>query len=209
MNVVLVPTQSSRKYAKQVLWLALAAIAITAVVTYDVPFLNPANRARPFFFSIRFMLIPYILAALTAVLVGPFQFSTRLRQRRPRVHRILGRVYAGAVCVAALMAFLMGPTQPPSFRDFGDTLAGLWLVCTLAAFLTARNRQIAQHRIWAIRSYAVTFIFFFDRLPLRFVIRDQTSFVAYVYILMLAALVVPDIASHWQALTTRRAVAKI
>ncbi|MGA2046133.1 MAG: DUF2306 domain-containing protein [Terracidiphilus sp.] len=168
--------------------------------------MNSAHRARPFFFSIRYMLIPHILAALTAVLVGPFQFSTRLRQRRPRVHRMLGRVYAGAVCVAALMALLMGPTQSPSFRDFGDTLAVLWLVCTFAAFLTARNRQIAQHRIWAIRSYAVTFIFFFDRPPLHFVLRDTTSFVAYVYILMLPALVLPDVVSHWQALTTRRVV---
>ena len=148
MTTVPLPrTKSSPSYARPILWLALAAIAITAVVTYDVPFLNPAHPARPFFLSIRFFLIPHILAAFTAVLVGPFQFSTRLRQRNPHVHRILGRVYVGAACGAAVMAFLMGPTQPPSFRDFGDTLAALWLVCTLAAFLTARNRQIAQHRI--------------------------------------------------------------
>jgi uncharacterized membrane protein len=205
MTTVPLPrAKSSRSYAKRILWLALAAIAITAVITYDIPFLNPAHPFRPFFFSARFLLIPHILAAFTAVLVGPFQFSTRLRQRIPRLHRVLGRVYAGAVCLAAVTAFLMGPTQPPSFRDFGDTLAALWLVCTLAAFLTARNRQIAQHRIWAIRSYAVAFIFFFDRLPLGFDFRNPTNFVAYVYILMLGALVVPDIASHWQALTRRR-----
>jgi hypothetical protein len=30
--------------------------------------------------------------------------------------------------------------------------------------------------------------------------------VAYVYILMLPALVLPDVVSHWQALTTRRVV---
>ena len=206
-NAPLVSTEASRNYAKPILWLVLAAIATTAVVTYDVPFLNPAHRSRPFFFSIRFMLIPHILAAVVAVLVGPFQFSTRLRQRNPRLHRILGRIYVGAVGVAALMAFLMGPTQPPGFRNFGDTLAALWVVCTLAAILTARNRQFAQHRIWAIRSYGVTFIFFFDRLPLGFDFQDTTNFVSYVYILMIAVLVVPDVVSHWQALTTRRVVA--
>jgi len=206
-NVTLVRTQSSRKYAKPLFWLTLAIVATTAVVTYDVPFLNPAHRARPFFFSIRFMLIPHILAAATAVLVGPFQFSTRLRQRNPRLHRILGRVYVGAVCIAALMAFLMAPTQPPFFRNFGDTQATLWLVCTLAAIFTARNRQFAQHRIWAIRSYAVTFIFFLTRLPLRFDFREPTNFVTYLYVLMIAAIVVPDVVSQWQAFTTRRVVA--
>jgi hypothetical protein len=96
------------------------------------------------------------------------------------------------------MAFLMAPTQPPFFRNFGDTQATLWLVCTLAAIFTARNRQFAQHRIWAIRSYAVT---------LRFDFREPTNFVTYLYVLMIAAIVVPDVVSQWQAFTTRRVVA--
>jgi hypothetical protein len=37
--------------------------------------------------------------------------------------------------------------------------AAAWIVCTTAAFITARNRQIAQHRQWMVRSYAVTFTF--------------------------------------------------
>ena len=38
-----------------------------------------------------------------------------------------------------------------------------WIVCTTAAFITARNRHIVQHRQWMIRSYAVTFTFVSSR----------------------------------------------
>ena len=41
--------------------------------------------------------------------------------------------------------------------------AAAWIVCTTAAFITARNRQFAQHRQWMIRSYAVTFTFVSSR----------------------------------------------
>jgi hypothetical protein len=41
--------------------------------------------------------------------------------------------------------------------------AAAWIVCTTAAFITARNRQIAQHRQWMVRAYAVTFTFVSSR----------------------------------------------
>ncbi len=41
--------------------------------------------------------------------------------------------------------------------------AAAWVVCTAAAVITARNRQIVRHREWMIRSYAVTFTFVSSR----------------------------------------------
>ena len=37
----------------------------------------------------------HIFGALVAMVVGPFQFSTRLRAKRLRLHRVLGRLYLG------------------------------------------------------------------------------------------------------------------
>ena len=45
-----------------------------------------------------------------------------------------------------------------------QTLATLWFLCTLCAFLTARNRHIAVHRQWMIRSYVFTLNFIFTRI---------------------------------------------
>jgi hypothetical protein len=84
----------------------------------------------------------------------------------------------------------------------------LWILCTLAAFITARNRQIAVHRQWMIRSYAITFTFianrvlnlwprFFNLTPNQFAWWD-----AYVCILMLLGC---DLAFNHRELTHRRA----
>ena len=37
----------------------------------------------------------HALAALAALALGPWQFSAALRERRPRLHRLMGRVYLG------------------------------------------------------------------------------------------------------------------
>ena len=56
-----------------------------------------------YYFPVRWLLIPHGLAGLTALLIGPFQLSSRFRQRHLRVHRIMGRFYLGGVAVAAPM----------------------------------------------------------------------------------------------------------
>ena len=52
-------------------------------------------------------LIPHGLAGLTVLLIGPFQFSSRFRQRHPRIHRIMGRFYLGAIAVSAPMGMYL------------------------------------------------------------------------------------------------------
>ena len=50
----------------------------------------------------------HIVGAVVALLIGPFQFSTRLRNARPNVHRWMGRVYLGfGVLCGALFGLYM------------------------------------------------------------------------------------------------------
>jgi hypothetical protein len=83
-----------------------------------------------------------------------------------------------------------------------------WMVCTTAAFLTARNRQIAQHRQWMARSYAVTFTFVSSRV-LNLVpaywshLGDVLSAVG-VIAFTLASLLIVDLGLNWHELTSRR-----
>jgi hypothetical protein len=81
-----------------------------------------------------------------------------------------------------------------------------WIVCTTAAVIAARNRQIAVHRQWMARSYAVTFVFVSSRV-LNLVpaywshLGDVLSAVG-VIAFTLASIVLVDLGLNWNELTT-------
>jgi uncharacterized membrane protein len=98
-------------------------------------------------------------AASVALLVGPFQFLSGLRSRRPDLHRWMGRTYVlaclfGGVSGAVLAAGAR--TGLVSTLGFG-LLAVAWLATTWRAYDAARQGRIAEHRRWMIRSFALTF----------------------------------------------------
>jgi hypothetical protein len=83
-----------------------------------------------------------------------------------------------------------------------------WIVCTTAAVIAARNRQVAVHRQWMARSYAVTFTFVSSRV-LNLVpaywshLGDVLSAVG-VIAFTLASILLVDLGLNWKELTTRR-----
>jgi uncharacterized membrane protein len=154
----------------------------------------------------RHLLIPHALAGVTAMFLGPLQFSTHLRRNHLQLHRILGRIYVAAIFIAAPLAIAI---------SWGSDLivgtafqAGSWLLCTAMAFLLVRNRHIAQHRQWMIRSYAVTFTFIalraLDFIPSYATMSDQAEVLNIIVVTALSAFILPDIAFHWRDITHRR-----
>jgi len=96
----------------------------------------------------------------------------------------------------------------PEIYIFWETCvqAGFWLLATLAAFITARNRHIAVHRQWMIRSYTFTFIFVSSRIPIPALVRlSDAAFVIFLFMLVAVSLVLPDLYFSWRELTHRRA----
>jgi uncharacterized membrane protein len=143
---------------------------------------------------------------LLALLAGPLQFSSRLRQRHPQFHRVLGRAYLISVFIGAFSGIGLAAGRPG--LPGTSMQAAAWIVCTTAAFLTARNRQIVQHRQWMARSYAVTFTFVSSRVlnlwPRYWShLGDSLSAVG-VIAFTLASLLIVDLALSWRELTTRR-----
>jgi len=103
-------------------------------------------------------LVVHVAGAATALLVGPVQFSSRLRTRFRRVHRWTGRTYAVSCLVGGVAGFLLAlgaSTGPISTIGFGS-LAILWLVTTVLAWRRAMQRRFIEHRAWMIRSFALT-----------------------------------------------------
>lgn len=56
-----------------------------------------------YYLPVRWLLVPHGIAGAIALVLGASQFSTRLRSRHARIHRILGRCYVTAVAISAPM----------------------------------------------------------------------------------------------------------
>ena len=79
----------------------------------------------------------------------------------------LARRTSSPCCLSSVLsALLLGEALPNPLIIAADSQAILWFICTAAAFVTARNRHIVQHRVWMIRSYSVTLVFFTSRVLL-------------------------------------------
>jgi uncharacterized membrane protein len=135
------------------------------------------------------------------------QFSSRLRQRHLKFHRVLGRVYVVCVFIGALTGIALAAGRPG--MPGTSMQAAVWIACTTAAYITARNRQIAQHRQWMVRSYAVTFTFVSSRVlnlwPRYWSHLGDTFAAVGVIAFTLASLLVADLGLNWRELTSRRA----
>ena len=205
---LLAPT-STRSRFKTVLWISLGLTALFVFITSEVflVFDYPMYHAyRLQVIGDRVLLIPHTLAGIFALLIGPINFSSRIRQRHLKLHRVLGRIYVISVFVGAATGVALASGRPGFPGTCGQAAA--WVVCTTAAFLTARNRQIIQHRQWMIRSYAVTFTFVSSRVlnlwPRYWShLGDSLSAIG-VIAFTLASLLIVDLGLNWRELTTRR-----
>ena len=205
------PAPSSvRSKSKTVLWISLGLTALFVFITSEVLLVTDYPMYHAYRLQViadRHLLIPHTLAGTFALLAGPLQFSSRFRQRHLQIHRVIGRLYLLAVFVGAFTGIALAWGRPG--LPGTSMQAAAWIVCTAAAFVTARNRQIPQHRQWMARSYAVTFTFVSSRvlnLWPRYWSHLGDTFAAFGVIgFTLASLLIVDLGFNWRELTTRRA----
>lgn len=140
----------------------LGALLCIGVAAYSYRYLAPSGPPSSSVTENGFAqpwLAVHVACAATALLLGPWQFLSTLRQRRPRWHRWSGRVYvAGCMLggVSGLLLALGSVAGPIAMAGFG-LLAVLWLLSTGLAWRAAMQRRFAEHRAWMIRSFALTF----------------------------------------------------
>jgi uncharacterized membrane protein len=201
---------TSRPRFKIVVWSLLGLTTLFVFITSEVLLVDDYPMYHAYRLQViadRQLLIPHTLAGVLALLIGPANFSSRMRDRYRRLHRVLGRVYVVAVFVGSFTGIALAAGRPG--LPGTAMQAAAWMVCTTAAFITARNRQITQHRQWMARSYAVTFTFVSSRvlnLSPRYWSHLGDSFAAVgVIAFTLASLLIVDLGLNWHELTTRRA----
>lgn len=101
----------------------------------------------------------HVYSSIIVLLAGFTQFSTRLRQRFPKLHRLVGRVYILLViCFACPSGFVMaihangGWIAQTSFT----ILSVLWFRFTYIAYRSAIKGDWEKHRNFMLRSYSLT-----------------------------------------------------
>lgn len=57
------------------------------------------------------LLVPHALLGSIALVIGPFQFSTRLRAKNIDLHKILGKLYIISILLAIPFAILIDPRK--------------------------------------------------------------------------------------------------
>jgi uncharacterized membrane protein len=208
-STLLAPASSRSKF-KTVLWISLGLTALFVVITSEVLLVTDYPMYHAYRLQViadRHLLIPHTLCGFFALIAGPLQFSSRFRQRHLNFHRVVGRIYVVCVFVGAFTGIALASGRPG--LPGTSMQAAAWIVCTTAAFITARNRQIIQHRQWMARSYAVTFTFVSSRVlnlwPRYWSHLGDTFSAVGVIAFTLASLLLVDLGLNWRELTTRRA----
>jgi uncharacterized membrane protein len=208
-STLLAPSTSRTRF-KTLLWISLGLITLFVFITSEVLLVTDFPMYHAYRLQViadRHLLIPHTLAGTFALLAGPLQFSSRFRQRHLQIHRVIGRLYLLAVFVGAFTGIALAWGRPG--LPGTSMQAAAWIVCTTAAVVTARNRQIIQHRQWMARSYAVTFTFVSSRVLNLWPrywghLGDSLSAVG-VIAFTLASLLIVDLGLNWHELTSRRA----
>jgi uncharacterized membrane protein YozB (DUF420 family) len=155
------PARSQWRVPTALILLSVVPVAAGAVLVATLArgaHITPDN-AR--FFAEPVPVVVHIITASMYCVLGPFQFISSFRRRRPRWHRAAGRLLVPCGLTAALAGLWMALFYPLARGDiellrgvrfvFGSAMAA----CLVLGYAAIRRRDVARHRAWMIRGYAI------------------------------------------------------
>lgn len=101
----------------------------------------------------------HVFSSILTLAAGFTQFSKGVLAHHPKLHRIIGRIYAWDILLInfptgmVLAVTALGPL--PSKLAF-VTLDCLWMWFTYKGVMLARQRKFVEHKQYMMRSYALT-----------------------------------------------------
>lgn len=133
----------------------LTVLLVSRYLTLDPDLFFPEQRA--IYLAHLTGLIIHVVGSMVALALGPFLFLPGLRNKRPALHRWLGRIYLTGNLfggVAGLYMSTYAYTGEIARNGFA-TLGLLWLATGLMAYVRIRDGNVAEHRRWMIRNFAL------------------------------------------------------
>ena len=215
MATATAPLERSIWLRPKYLVFAFVGLMVAYVLNHNEGFLVHANdpvwqHYQPF----KWWLLPHGIAGACALLLGPMQFSDRLRKKYAKLHRVVGRFYIAGVFVAGPLGFYIqffqersGATR--SFSIAGAVDAALWMTTTAIALIFILRGNVNLHRQWMTRSFAVALVF----LEVRVIggvtgwdLLGPRAIETIVWVCLAFAVLAADIVLQWQDLYRSRSV---
>jgi len=165
MSTGAMPFQRASWLRPKYLLFAFIGLMVAYVLRHNESFLiNATDPVWQHYQPFKWWLLPHGLAGACALLLGPMQFSDRLRQRFTKLHRVIGRFYiAGAFIAGPLGTYIQYFEErmggPRSFSVAAAVDAALLMTTTGIAFAYILKGRVQQHRQWMTRSFAVALVF--------------------------------------------------
>lgn len=93
-----------------------------------------------------------------ALFVGWIQFIQKFRERYPKVHRLIGKIYVASILISGPVAFYIGFfVYGGLFNQIGFTFgATVWIIFTFLAYSKIRQGDVVKHKEFMRYSYAGT-----------------------------------------------------
>ena len=199
---------------KRFLW-GIFGLMLAYVLYHDESFLvHPKDPLWQHYEPFKWWLLPHGIAGACALLLGPMQFSDRLRECFRQLHRVVGRIYVTGVFVAAPLGFYIQYFQermgdPRSFSIAGAVDAALWMITTGIAMVFILKGKVQEHRQWMTRSFAVALVFLEVRVIGglgKWESLDVHVNETIVWVCLAFSILSADLVLQWQQLGRRRSV---
>jgi len=161
---------SSNNAITRFLWVAVIFLALHGVLVATRravvlikpgamnPNRNPAAALDAHFAKEKSLALLHVIPGMIFMILGPFQFVRRLRERHPAVHRWTGRIFLAASTVIGLTGLTMAVRGTIGGWDEKSAilLFGSFFLFSLGkALWHVLHREFHKHREWMIRGYAV------------------------------------------------------
>jgi hypothetical protein len=153
-----------RPQRKHMLFVLIASLMLIVAIR-DRILLDSQHPVWKHYEPFKWWLLPHGITAALALLLGPLQFSSRLRRHHLNWHRISGRLYITGVAVGVPLGIVIETIKyrigvAPLRLLIGTIGFGsIFVVTTGIGFVLARRARIAEHQRWMTRSFAVAMVF--------------------------------------------------
>lgn len=158
-------TKSTRAWVAPVLWLLGALAIYSAIDRMSITFgalitgVMPSDPADMHYVKHALLISFHIIPGFLFLALGPLQFMASVRVRWPKLHRLSGRIFVVSGYLMAISAIIINVSFPPFggvFKSIAVYVFSIAQIVTLSiAFQSILRRNIARHRTWMIRAFAI------------------------------------------------------
>lgn len=195
------------------MWFVFGLMVLFVLLTRDRTLLDARSFLRQRYAPIPWVMVFHGVPGALALFLGVFQFSTRLRQRYLKLHRVMGYIYIGSAAVSAPVAIAVAMALPVPTLLMASTIQAVgWIVTTATALYCVRTGRIQQHREWMMRSYPFAAVFVVVRVVIAIPAIERMGVLGLatvVWSVIATACFLPSFVIAWQALAASRRTTRV